>query len=72
MAPSRSTSTTSRPCTGSLPSGKSSAISDRSAGIRIGPHYYTSDAELEHVIVQIVEIVSTGAHLRHLGAVARH
>ena len=42
------------------------------AGIRIGPHYYTSDAELEHVIAQIVEIVSTGAHLRHLGAVARH
>ena len=42
------------------------------AGIRIGPHYYTSDAELEHVIVQIGEIVATGAHLRHLGAVARH
>ena len=42
------------------------------AGIRIGPHYYTSDAELEHVIVQICEILATGAHLRHLGAVARH
>ena len=42
------------------------------AGIRIGPHYFTSDAELEHVVDQICEIVSTGAHARHLGAVARH
>jgi kynureninase len=43
-----------------------------SAGIRIGPHYFTSDSELEHVIAQIAEIVETGAHVRHLGAVARH
>jgi kynureninase len=42
------------------------------AGIRIGPHYFTSDAELEHVIEQIGEIVETGAFERHLGAVARH
>ena len=42
------------------------------AGIRIGPHYFTSDSELEHVIAQIAEIVETGAHVRHLGAVARH
>jgi kynureninase len=42
------------------------------AGIRIGPHYYTSDDELRHVIAQIGEIVATGAHERHLGAVARH
>ena len=42
------------------------------AGIRIGPHYYTSDAELERVIEQIGEIVETGAYQRHLGAVARH
>jgi kynureninase len=42
------------------------------AGIRIGPHYFTSDAELEHVIDQIADIVATGAHLQHLGAVARH
>ena len=42
------------------------------AGIRIGPHYFTSDAELERVIDQIAEIVETGAHERHLGAVARH
>jgi kynureninase len=42
------------------------------AGIRIGPHYFTSDAELEHVIAQIAEIVESGVHLRHVGAVARH
>ena len=42
------------------------------AGIRIGPHYFTSDAELERVIEQIGEIVETGAFERHLGAVARH
>ncbi len=42
------------------------------AGIRIGPHYYSSDDELRHVIAQIGEIVETGAFERHLGAVARH
>jgi kynureninase len=42
------------------------------AGIRIGPHYYTSDTELEHVVAQITEIVETGAYERHIGAVARH
>jgi kynureninase len=42
------------------------------AGIRIGPHYFTSDGELEHVIAQIEEIVASGAHERHLGVVARH
>ncbi len=42
------------------------------AGIRIGPHYFTSDEEIEQVIAQIVEIVGTGAHERHRGAVARH
>jgi kynureninase len=42
------------------------------AGIRLGPHYFTSDEELEHVIAQITDIVETGAYRRHLGAVARH
>lgn len=42
------------------------------AGIRIGPHFFTSDAEIEHVIAQIVEIVETGAHERHRDVVARH
>jgi kynureninase len=42
------------------------------AGIRIGPHFFTSDDELRDVIAQIGEIVETGAYERHLGAVARH
>ena len=42
------------------------------AGIRIGPHYFNSDDELEHVIEQIAEIIQSGAYERHLGAVARH
>jgi kynureninase len=42
------------------------------AGIRIGPHYFTSDDELEHVIAEIGEILESGAHMRHLGAVASH
>jgi kynureninase len=42
------------------------------AGIRIGPHYYTSDEELHHVVEQIAEILATGAHERHLGVVAHH
>jgi kynureninase len=42
------------------------------AGIRIGPHYFTSDAELHHVIAQIGEILESGAHERHVGAVAHH
>jgi kynureninase len=42
------------------------------AGIRIGPHYFTADEELRHVIEQIAEIVDTGAYEPHLGAVARH
>ena len=42
------------------------------AGIRIGPHYFNSGDELRHVIDQIAEIVETGAHVRHAGAVARH
>jgi kynureninase len=42
------------------------------AGIRLGPHYFTSDDELRFVIAQIGEIVETGAHARHRGVVARH
>jgi kynureninase len=42
------------------------------AGIRLGPHFFTSDFELHRVIEQIGEILETGAHERHLGVVARH
>jgi kynureninase len=42
------------------------------AGIRIGPHFFTTDDELRLVIAQIAEIIETGAFARHAGAVARH
>jgi len=40
-------------------------------GLRLGPHYFNADDELEHVVAQIAEIVESGAHERHLGAAAR-
>jgi len=42
------------------------------AGIRLGPHYFTTDDELRHAVDQIAEILETGAHERHLGVVANH
>jgi kynureninase len=42
------------------------------AGIRLGPHFFTSDDELRFVVDQIGEILETGAHERHLGVVAQH
>jgi kynureninase len=41
------------------------------AGLRLGPHYFTSDEELVFALDQIAEIVETGAHERWLGAAAR-
>jgi len=41
------------------------------AGIRLGPHYYNTDAELVDVVATIGEILETGAHERWLGATAR-
>ena len=40
-------------------------------GLRLGPHYFTTDDELVNAVEQITEIVETGAYERHLGAVAR-
>jgi kynureninase len=41
------------------------------AGLRLGPHYYNTDEELERVIAEIGVILATGAHERWLGAAAR-
>ncbi len=41
------------------------------AGIRLGPHYFTSDEELEFALDQTAQILETGAHERWLGATAR-
>lgn len=42
------------------------------AGIRLGPHYFTTDDELRFTIEQVGEILATGAHERHRGVVASH
>jgi kynureninase len=36
------------------------------AGIRLGPHFYNTDEELEHVVGEIGHILATGAHERWL------
>jgi kynureninase len=40
-------------------------------GLRLGPHYYNTDDELRFAIAQIAEILESGAHERHFGAIAR-
>jgi len=42
------------------------------AGIRLGPHFYNTDAEIRFAVEQIAEILETGAYARHAGAVAHH
>ncbi len=41
------------------------------AGLRLGPHYYNTDAELQHAVAEITKIVASGAYERHVGAAAR-
>ena len=41
------------------------------AGIRLGPHYFTSGEELDFALDQVEDILATGAHERWLGATAR-
>jgi len=40
-------------------------------GVRLGPHFFTTDEELRFAVAQIAEIVESGAYERHVGAVAR-
>jgi kynureninase len=42
------------------------------AGIRIGPHFFSTDDEIRFAIAQIEDILETGAYERHAGAVALH
>jgi kynureninase len=42
------------------------------AGLRLGPHFYNTDDELRYAVEQLSEIIASGAHERHLGAVARY
>ena len=40
-------------------------------GLRLGPHFFNTEEELDFTIGQIEDIVATGAHEKHLGAAAR-
>jgi kynureninase len=40
-------------------------------GLRIGPHFFNTEEELDFAIGQVKGILATGAHERHLGAAAR-
>jgi kynureninase len=40
-------------------------------GLRLGPHFFNTEDELEYAVGAISEIVASGAHERHLGAAAR-
>jgi kynureninase len=42
------------------------------AGIRLGPHFFTTDDELRFAVDEIVDIVETGAWQPHTGAAALH
>jgi kynureninase len=42
------------------------------AGIRLGPHFFTTDDEVRFVVQQIAEILETGAYEPHLGIAAVH
>jgi kynureninase len=41
------------------------------AGIRLGPHFFTTEDEVRHAIAELAEIVESGAYARHAGAAAR-
>jgi kynureninase len=40
------------------------------AGIRFGPHFFTTDDELRFAVDQVSEILSSGAHLERAHAAA--
>jgi len=42
------------------------------AGIRLGPHFFSTDDEIRFAIAQIAEILESGAYEKHVGAVALH
>jgi kynureninase len=40
-------------------------------GLRLGPHFFNTEAELEYAVAQVEEILASGVHQRHLGAAPR-
>jgi kynureninase len=41
-------------------------------GLRLGPHFFNTEEELDFAVGQIEDILASGAHERHLGAAARY
>jgi kynureninase len=41
------------------------------AGIRLGPHFYNTEDELQHTVGQLADIVESGSFAQHAGAAAR-
>ena len=41
------------------------------AGVRLGPHFFSSEDELRHTVAELSDIVATGAYREHAGAAAR-
>jgi kynureninase len=44
---------------------------DPVGGIRLGPHFFNTEAEVRHAVAELAEIVETGAFERHQGTAAR-
>ena len=42
------------------------------SGLRLGPHFFTTDDELRHAVEEIVDIVESRAYERHVGTAARY
>ena len=43
---------------------------DPEGGIRLGPHFFNTEAEVRHAVSELAGIVASGAYERHLGAAA--
>jgi kynureninase len=41
------------------------------AGIRLGPHFFNTEDELQHTVGQLADIVESGSFAQHAGAAAR-
>ncbi|HLY93319.1 MAG TPA: aminotransferase class V-fold PLP-dependent enzyme [Gaiellaceae bacterium] len=41
------------------------------AGVRLGPHFFNTEDELRHTVVELSDIVASGAYREHAGAAAR-
>jgi kynureninase len=40
------------------------------AGLRVGPHFFTTDDEIRFAVEQVSEILESGAHTARIGATA--